>query len=44
MTWEAPSQLVSEPKPISAEVMWHFQKEFSKTYLENFFLPYLISF
>jgi hypothetical protein len=31
-------------KPISAEVMRHFQKEFSKTYLENFFLPYLVSF
>jgi hypothetical protein len=28
-------------KPISADVMRHFQKEFSKTYLENFFRSYL---
>jgi hypothetical protein len=28
-------------KPISADVMRHLQKEFSKTYLENFFPSYL---
>jgi hypothetical protein len=28
-------------KPISADVMRHFQKEFSKTYLENSFSSYL---
>jgi hypothetical protein len=31
-------------KPISADVMRHFQKEFSKTYLENFFPSYLTTF
>jgi hypothetical protein len=31
-------------KPISADVMRHFQKEFSKTYLENLFLSYLTTF
>jgi hypothetical protein len=31
-------------KPISADVMRHFQKEFSKTYLENFFPAYLTTF
>jgi hypothetical protein len=31
-------------KPISADVMRHFQKEFSKTYLENFFPSYLTIF
>jgi hypothetical protein len=31
-------------KPISADIMRHFQKEFSKTYLENFFLSYLATF
>ncbi len=28
-------------KPISADIMRHLQKEFSKTYLENFFPSYL---
>jgi hypothetical protein len=28
-------------KPISTDVMRHFQKEFSKTYLENLFPSYL---
>jgi hypothetical protein len=28
-------------KPIYADIMRHLQKEFSKTYLENFFLSYL---
>jgi hypothetical protein len=31
-------------KPISADNMRHLQKEFSKTYLEHFFLSYLASF
>jgi hypothetical protein len=31
-------------KPISADVMRHFQKEYSKTYLENFFPSYLTTF
>jgi hypothetical protein len=31
-------------KPISADVMRHFQKEFSKTYLEIFFPSYLSTF
>jgi hypothetical protein len=33
-----------EAKPISADIMRHFQKEFSKTYLENFFPSYLTTF
>jgi hypothetical protein len=28
-------------KPISADIMRHLEKEFSKTYLENFFPSYL---
>jgi hypothetical protein len=28
-------------KPISADIMRYLQKEFSKTYLENFFPSYL---
>jgi hypothetical protein len=28
-------------KPISADIMKHLQKEFSKTYLENFFPSYI---
>jgi hypothetical protein len=31
-------------KPVSADVTRHFQKEFSKTYLENFFSSYPITF
>jgi hypothetical protein len=31
-------------KTISADIMRHFQKEFSKTYLGNFFPSYPISF
>jgi hypothetical protein len=31
-------------KPISADIMRHFQKEFSNTYLENFFPSYPIPF
>jgi hypothetical protein len=30
-------------KPISADIMRHLQKNFSKTYLENFFPSYLVS-
>jgi hypothetical protein len=30
-------------KPISADIMRHFQKEFSKTYLENLFPFYPIT-
>jgi hypothetical protein len=30
-------------KPISVDIMRHLQKNFSKTYLENFFLSYLLS-
>jgi hypothetical protein len=31
-------------KPISADIMRHFQKEFSKSYLENFFPSCPITF
>jgi hypothetical protein len=31
-------------KPIPADIMRHFQKKFSKTYLENFFPSYLTIF
>jgi hypothetical protein len=30
-------------KPISADIMRHLQKNFSKTYLKNFFPSYLVS-
>jgi hypothetical protein len=44
ITWEVLPQAGIGAKPISADVMSHFQKEFSKTYLENFFLSYLTTF
>jgi hypothetical protein len=31
-------------KPISADIMRHFQKEFLKTYLQNLFPSYLTIF
>jgi hypothetical protein len=41
ITWEVLPQASIGAKPISADIMRHLQKEFSKTYLEDFFPSYL---
>jgi hypothetical protein len=35
MTWEVSSQAGIGAKPFSADIMWHFQKDFLQTYLEK---------